>query len=191
MSNESADSSDALLKRLLAQEPAAWRELVETHSGMLLAVSRRTFKAYGAQATAQDHEDVAAAVWGNLLENDLRVVKQCAGKGTLAATLVVMTKHRAVDVIRKKGVRGEAAGDVETAQREEEPSEEAVTGEALNEAMGQLPERQRVLLRLFYLHQKPYKEIHKLTGVPENSIGPTIARGLQRLRELLGGAGGR
>jgi RNA polymerase sigma-70 factor, ECF subfamily len=197
-----ADKEAELLGRLLADESAAWRELVTLYSGLLMEVSKRTFKGYQMSGTDQDHEDVVAAVWGNLLEDDKRVVRQCLAQGGLLARLHVMTKHRAVDLVRKKGMRSEVGGEEVEEMMEGmaapemsgegvdeagqgDVKKERVTEEALAAAMEQLSERQRTLVRLFYLQNKAYKEIEALTGVAQNSIGPTIKRAVERLREIL------
>jgi RNA polymerase sigma-70 factor, ECF subfamily len=188
VTKEGADSTEGLLAGLLAGDAGAWRRAVTLYSGLLMGVSKRTFGVYGVEGQTSDHEEVAAAVWGNLLEHDMRVVRQCVGKGNFAATLTVLAKHRAVDLIRKTGDAHAEVGEIEPVTGEqEEPEDLGVDGKRLGEAMEKLPERQKMLLRLFYLQGKSYKEIHGLTGVAENSIGPTIARAVARLREMLGG----
>lgn len=185
------DKEAELLKRLLEGDSGAWRELVMSYSAVLMGVSARAFRVYRMEGTEQDHEDVVAAVWENLLEEDKRVVRRCLEQGNLTATLYVLTKHRAVDLIRKKGVlAAEELTEEMTEEMEvmaEEGDGERVSEEEVAGAMEKLTEKQRTLVRLFYLHQKSYKEIEALTGVGLNSIGPTIKRAVERLREILGG----
>src|SRR5688500_12183162 len=93
---------DALLRRVLLDDAAAWRGLIDGYSGFLLAVARRTFGAYGVRTTSQDHEDAVADVWKNLLENDRRLVRQCLERGNFLQTLQVLTRNRSIDLMRKR-----------------------------------------------------------------------------------------
>ena len=53
-------------------------------------------------------------------------------------------------------------------------------------AFSGLPARSQSLLRLLFADPQPsYQEIAALTGMPLGSIGPTRARCLKELRELL------
>jgi RNA polymerase sigma factor (sigma-70 family) len=51
--------------------------------------------------------------------------------------------------------------------------------------MRSLNARERTLVELFFLQGKKYREIAALTGVAQNSIGPTLGRALSKLRTAL------
>ena len=53
------------------------------------------------------------------------------------------------------------------------------------EAINKLPYKQKILVNLFFLQGKRYRDISRLTGIPQNSIGPTLARAIQQLRKNL------
>lgn len=182
-----SDSAESLLlRRLVGNDPAAWRELVQTYSGLLLGLSRRTFRSYGWQCSDPDCEDVVAEVWRNLLEDDRRLLRRCRERGQFLPMLQALTRHRTVDVLRRRKlwtVRYEEE-EMSVAQPEPDPvpAEELA---ALPEALGTLSPKERRLVELFYLQEKAYREITLLTGVPLNSIGPTLARSLAKLRKRL------
>jgi RNA polymerase sigma factor (sigma-70 family) len=48
-----------------------------------------------------------------------------------------------------------------------------------------LPPRERLLIELFYLQDLSYHDIHQVSGIPENSIGPTLQRALKHLRQRI------
>ena len=50
-----------------------------------------------------------------------------------------------------------------------------------------LPERDAAIVRQFHLEGRTYREISSTLGVPENSIGPTLSRARDRLRNDLRG----
>ena len=47
-----------------------------------------------------------------------------------------------------------------------------------------LPEREARIFRMYHLDGRSYREISQALGVPENSIGPTLSRSREKLREL-------
>ena len=174
-----------LLRAVLDDDATAWRGLVGRYAPLLHAVVRRTFSRYGGVTTVQDEEDAVAAVWRNLLEHDRHLIRRCLERGNLAATLHVLARHRAVDLLRRH--RPEVVALSEQHSRIEEPAEEQMPAEPhqLHEALERLTERQRTVVRLFYLQGKRYREIAEVTGMPANSVGPTLTRALRKLRESL------
>ncbi|PYS28217.1 MAG: hypothetical protein DMG11_13470 [Acidobacteria bacterium] len=59
---------------------------------------------------------------------------------------------------------------------------------ALEQALGRLPDRCRRLIELLYFtaEEPTYAEIAEEMGMPVASIGPTRARCLEKLKKLLG-----
>jgi RNA polymerase sigma-70 factor, ECF subfamily len=183
-----ADAPESvLLRQLLREEPAAWREVVAKYSGLLLAISRRTFLTHGFLPSSQDCEDAVAEVWRNLLADKRRVIRRCLEHGHFLATLQVLARNRTVDTLRRRRIvavplNEELVGEAPV----EEPS--VPTGEwerHLPKALAILSARERRLIELFFLRGKRYREIEGLTGIPQNSIGPTLGRALIKLRKAL------
>lgn len=180
------DAHHALLRRLLTDEGGAWTELIEAYSPLLLAVARRTFAAYGVRPTQQDPEDAVAEVWKNLLENDRRLVRTCLERSNLLQTLQVLARHRAIDIMRRRHPAAPLSETQGLAADEPERIIDVYPLEEVARAARALTPRERVLVNLFFLQGKKYREIAELTGIPINSIGPTLARALARLRSELG-----
>lgn len=186
MKDEVSAPSTALLRRLLRDDSAAWSELVRTYSGFLLAVTRKTFGSYGVRPSNQDVEDAVSDVWKNLLENDRKVLRLCLERNNFLQTLQVLARHRAVDIMRKRSQRTTALSGHEPERPTEAPEPEmSLSPKALTEAVKALTPRERTLIQLFFLKEKKYREISELTGIPQNSIGPTLARALARLRKAI------
>lgn len=184
-----ASDSDVrdLLDRLLRHEPRAWRELVAGYTGLLMAVIRRTFGRYGAPAPEMDVEDLVAEVWRNLLAHDLRLVRQCRRHGRLLQTLHVLARNRTVDFLRRRQWQTTPLDEntlPDTAPATETP-EATPPPQALSAALAALSARERTVIGLFFLQDKSYREIAALTGIPQNSIGPTLGRALAKLRAAL------
>ncbi len=45
--------------------------------------------------------------------------------------------------------------------------------------------KERLLITLTYFHEKSYREIVEMTGMPQNSIGPTLRRALDKVKKVL------
>ena len=46
-----------------------------------------------------------------------------------------------------------------------------------------LPDREAEVVRLYHLKYLNYRQIGKQLGIPENSVGPILAKARKRLRE--------
>jgi RNA polymerase sigma-70 factor (ECF subfamily) len=176
-------SLSELLERLLRGDEAAWRILVRDYTGVLLAVARRTFASHGFEAAAQDAEDAVAEVWRNLLDGDGRLIRRAREQGHFLPLLVVLTRNRSVDCMRRRKLKTEPLASTEAA----EPAGPATAEEPLPSvppaAWRTLTPRERVCVQLFYLQRKKYREIAGITGIAINSIGPTLRRALAKLRQ--------
>ena len=179
-----------LMTRLLAGDEAAWDACILEWGPMLHAIARRTLLAHGGGAGGHDADDAVAAVWENLIENDGRALRQIMARNNLLPALCVMVRRRAVDLLRRRRGMVALLPDVEPLAPEASGADEPeIDDETLAAALGHLGGRERTLVRLYYQHDKTYREIALLTGIPENSIGPTLSRALERLRGLIGAAG--
>lgn len=179
---------DDLLRRLVAGDASAWTELVDRYSGIMTAVARRTFATYGFTPVAHDADDVVAEVWANVLAAERRVLHRCLEHGRLLATLHTLVRNRAVDVMR--GHRFKPldldASHLPEPVTDDDDDEDPIPPERLREALEALTDRERSIVELFHLQGRKYAEIATLTGIPMNSIGPTMGRALAKLRAALG-----
>lgn len=176
-----------LLQRLVRRESAAWEELVRQYSGLLCSMARRTMSGYGYEAAAQDAEDVVAEVWKNLLDRDCRLIRQSLRRQNFLQMLHVLARNRSVDLIRKRRGDNMPLREDIVAELPYEPQEpeRPIDLRLPVEALRQLAPRERACVALFFLQRKKYREIETITGIPQNSIGPTLNRALAKLRECL------
>jgi RNA polymerase sigma-70 factor (ECF subfamily) len=118
-------------------------------------------------------------------------------RAILATTLAELTRRftrRQRDVALERSLSAsldESSGRLEAwlADGHSSPSERAVRQELLARlaaALEALPEDQRTVLELRYLHGQPIGAIEQATGRSNASVAGLLRRGLDRLRELLG-----
>jgi len=171
---------------LLSGNPRAWDEMAREYLPLLQGLARRNFFKYGYQADAATCEDIGSQIWHQLLAEDRRLFRVCLEEDRLLPMLHTLARNRCIDHIRKH--RNLSYSDEEVYG--EEP------GEKQNQAPGlerewlllhvrSLPRRERELIELFYLQELSYREIHQVSGIPENSIGPTLQRALKHLRNRI------
>ena len=97
------------------------------------------------------------------------------------AWLIRVTLQRAADIRRKKSRANETPLDavMETCGPDREPETELLS------AVRALPEKYGAVIHLYYYEGYSVKEIAKLLGLPAPTVGTRLARGRERLRQML------
>ena len=166
----------------------AWETLVNRFERLVYAIPRR------AGMDEQQAADVFQHVFASLFEHLGRI----DDPDRLAAWLATTARRESWRVSRLSGRQSGADVDDETIQLSDSG---ALPGEALLElerqhsvrtAVARLDDRCRRLIgALFYADPPPaYSAIAREFAIPEGSIGPTRARCLRKLREILEREGG-
>lgn len=178
-------SDRALVAACRNGEQKAWDTLVQRYERLIYTIPLR----YG--MTKAEAEDVFQAVWLTLL----RHLDSLREPDRLAAWLVTTTKHACWSQRRKHSAELHLIPDHPLWAKEsgpvEQPTEEIIEQYEqqfnLSKALSRLEEPCRGLLRaLYYDTNSPsYQEISQKFKMPIGSIGPTRARCLQKLRQLL------
>jgi RNA polymerase sigma factor (sigma-70 family) len=185
---ESASDAD-LVERCVAGHEDAWAELLERYKGLIYSIPFR----YG--ATAADADDIFQAVVVDLLQElpKLRAV------GALKSWIATITTHRAFHWKRRR--KNDPA---QPAEDDETPTEIAAEGpdaaevivevqrqQGVREALRELPERCRRMIRMLFFDDppKPYKEVAEQLGLAIGSIGFIRGRCLEKLERRLRAAG--
>ena len=176
----------SLLERCLEHHPGAWRDFVDRFIGLFVHVINHTAQSRAIQLTPEDRDDLAADVFLAIVQNDLAVLRRFRRQSSLATYLTVVSRRIVVkELLRRKapaslGMLAEAAlTDRETGsapeQRLSDREEVARLLEGLNGSEEQI-------VRKYHLEGKSYREISDETGMPENSIGPTLNRARGKMR---------
>ena len=178
-----------LLRRCLAEESGAWKDFVDRFIGLFTHVIHHTAHARSIRATDNDVDDLLSEVFLVLLANDYRVLRNFHGNSSLATYLTVVSRR----VVVKKMVErrmAEALGHVMTQSKLESIPEDRTRQEQLVEdqeeiqnMIKQLPTVDAQVVEQYHLQGKSYQQISSELDIPENSIGPTLSRARNRLRE--------
>jgi RNA polymerase sigma factor (sigma-70 family) len=190
--DEVPTSDEELLAACLRGENSAWEALVDRYAALIYSIP---FK-YGFEEA--DASDVFQSVCVTLLE---KVGSIRAPQG-LAAWIITTTNRQCLGLIRQRrrelshsAVDGSAVVEFDPADPDRLPEDELVSLERqqmVRTAIRQLPPNCRELVEALYSDARQptsYQQLAEGLGMPMNSLGPTRARCLEKLRRLLTAAG--
>jgi RNA polymerase sigma factor (sigma-70 family) len=171
-----------LRARLMDGDGLALAEAYDQYSPMVYGLAVRVT---GDRSAA---EDVAQEVFLHLWE---RPWAFDPGRGRLRAWLATLAHHRSVDHLRRSAVRDRSAARA-AAEREPTPPpnpEEAAVAAAVAKrvrvAVDELPAPQRTAVLLAYFEGRTFRQVARLTGVPEGTAKSRLRLGLRRLADRL------
>lgn len=190
------DNDRELLARCVSGDAAAWAEFVRRYVRLVAHVVRGTLREKMGRAVEEDVDDVTSEVYAHLVDQDFRVLRNLREPFNLRAWLAVGARRKALDHAKRRGLRAlsldQPAGESPLARLIGAPvdpgSEE---GEEVRRAVDAAPlnAKERLMVSLFFFRGKSYEEISEITRVPQNSIGPTVRRALDKIQETLGKRG--
>lgn len=175
-------SVTTLLEQAGAGDDAAWADIVDRYSDLLWSITRRCGlpPSHGA--------DVVQTTWLRLSERG-GAIREPERLGGWLSTVARREAWRAAARWRRDLPADDVVltlPDTDAASVEDEVVGRR-TVDDLRSAIEQLPSRQRALMCILLSEGEPsYQEIAERTGMPIGSIGPTRARAVARLRQLLG-----
>jgi RNA polymerase sigma factor (sigma-70 family) len=177
--------SDALLiEACRAGDEGAWTALVNKYRPLMLSIPRR----YG--ASAEDAADVLQSVCIELL----RALPRLRDAGSVRAWIATVASHEACRWKRQQQrmrVREAVENVDDLADTSGATPAAAIDGQQLvasiQAAVGQLPQRQQLLVRMLFFHDPPlqYEAIASRLGLATGSVAYIRARCLKRLRGIL------
>jgi len=180
---------EALLAACRRGDQASWDALVDRYSALIYSIPLKL------GLSEHDAADVLQSVCVTLLEH-LDSIRDPRG---LAAWIITTTTRQCWSVLRQRNrelARGAPdAIELEPTDPKPLPDEEVLALERqqiVRTALAQLPPNCRVLLEALFTDAAgamSYQELAHTLGVPPNSLGPTRARCLSKLKQMLDDAG--
>jgi RNA polymerase sigma-70 factor (ECF subfamily) len=179
LSRGDAGDEMRLVARIRAGDQQAMSELYDRYAKVVYAVALRVLQdAAGAEDVVQD---VFLQLWRNPDAFD-------ASRGSLAAWLAVISRHRSIDRLRKR--RPET--DIEDCVIASGPDlrdevERSLVIEKVRVVLAEMNPDQRKVLELAFFQGLTHTEIAEKTGEPLGTIKTRIRSGLQQLRAKFAG----
>lgn len=176
-SREASESDDLLLNRVRQRDPSAMTKLFDAYGGMVYSVALRVLRD---SARAEDLlQDVFFQLWR-------KPESFVSSRGSLGAWLLVVTRNRAIDILRRKRPT-ESVDDyplASTVNLATEVEREAML-QKVRTLLTDLPAEQRNILELAYFEGLSHTEIAERTGQPLGTVKTRMRSGLMSLRKAL------
>ncbi len=170
-------NDEALIGAIRSGDHQAMAELYDRYSGVVYAVALRVL---GDSGAAEDVlQEIFMQVWRNPASFQ-------AGRGNLAPWLAVITRNRAVDVLRKRRPQTEITENILSI--EPDLASDADRGRAVEKVravLKDMPTAQRSAMEMAYFEGYSHSEISEKTGEPLGTIKTRIRAGLMTLRKAV------
>lgn len=179
-----------LLRKCLAREPGAWEEFVDRFLGVFIHVINHTAHAHSVEISRSDVEDLCSEIFVTLLANNFAVLRHFRGNCALATYLTVVARRLVVHGLAQRRKAQEmghvqaAASSLQSVGVAASSAQQLANVDEVRVLLGQLPASEAAVVKAFHLDGKSYREISLELGIPENSIGPTLTRARDRMRQL-------
>ncbi|MDR0669376.1 MAG: sigma-70 family RNA polymerase sigma factor [Treponema sp.] len=165
--------------RVASGERELFRYLVTRHQKAVYNMGRSFF---------HNHEDISDFVQEVFLKV-YRSLPRFEGRSRFSTWLYSIAYNTAVNEITRRKeyhslVEGDMAVDGDTPERK---LVRDTVRDAVLEAVGELPERYRVCVDMYFFYDRSYQEIGLITGFPVNTIKSHVFRAKKLLREKLKG----
>lgn len=174
-----------LLARVAKGDQQAFSQLYDQSSTLLYTMALRIL----------GHRDEAAELLQEVyLEVWRKVARYDVGRGTPVAWLITLTRSRAIDRLRSRGVRAQVGESFDSpsaaqvADKSPGPFESQADQEVrqlITTALGSLPPAQQQAIELAYYEGLTHMEIAARLNQPLGTVKTRIKLGLSKLRESL------
>jgi RNA polymerase sigma-70 factor (ECF subfamily) len=177
-----------LLDRCLGHQPKAWNDFVDRYMGLIYHVIHHVAHARSVPLSDADVEDVAADIFLEIVDDDYKVLRQFKGNSSLPTYLTVVARRVCVRAIIQRFREAELGHSTAHRASVEDEShaetEPIIAAEEVERMLAHLSEREAEVVRLYHLKYLNYRQIGKELGIPENSVGPILARARRSLKRI-------
>ncbi len=172
-----------LIQALLRKEPRAWEVMVNQYMDAVYGTVKRTVSMYGARWAQSDVEDLSLSVFEHLFRDQGKALSRIHEPYDIRSWLIVSARRKTIDHLRARRIPTSPVAEDAAVTRP--PSERLPAKEVVEEALKLLTDREAMIVRLVFFHDKKYKDVAQIMGINMNSIGPTLMRALEKVREVM------
>ncbi len=175
----------SLLQQCLAHQGRSWESFVDRFLGLVVHVVNHTASARSIRLSKEDREDLCADVFVEILKEDFAVLRSFQEKSSLATYLTVISRRVVVrNLVKHQSLNVSLEQAVAIPANDPENDKQRIDNiEEVGRLLEGLPTSEAQVVRMYHLEGRSYSEISSQTGVPVNSIGPTLSRARERLRQ--------
>jgi RNA polymerase sigma-70 factor, ECF subfamily len=187
-----SETDRKLLDKCLTRTGGAWEEFVDRFLGLVVHVTNHSAQCRSIRLTPEDRDDLCAEVFLALIKDDFRVLRHFRAQSSLATYLTVIARrvvvrellHRQKSAARLVPSHDHLSGGEHAAVGADSQVEQRVSDrDEVERLLGELEGNEAEVVRMYHLEGKSYQEISSQVGMPENSVGPTLSRARQKMRQ--------
>jgi RNA polymerase sigma-70 factor (ECF subfamily) len=183
-----------LIQRCIAKDEAAWGEFLKTHGPCIYGSIAALLARFSAQEP-EIAEDIFASVLEKLLINDCAALKRFKWNSKVSTWLVSIARNKTYDYLR--GLKRKPTISLSTPIDDGEDALERViaadldldheleTRLSVDEALGMLKPKDRLILKLHYIEGMKDREIGELLDLSVDAVSARKSRALKHLRTIV------
>jgi RNA polymerase sigma-70 factor, ECF subfamily len=172
----------ALIEQLRARSTVALAELYDRFGGLVYSTAQRVVEDRG--AAEEITQDVFLRCWNN-------IDRYNTAQGTLAAWLLAIAQHRAIDELRSRRGRArkrELPVDSFPGLADADPAfDEALLRDEVRASLGALPAPQREAIELIYWRGLTRREAADELKIPLGTLHTRLRLAMEKLRSSFAG----
>ncbi len=182
-----------LVKGLLLRDVNSWQNFVTNYGRIVRARVADVARSFGFVADTLAIDDATSDVFVALCANDFAALRAFAGRSSLTTYLAVISTRCATRNFARKRHQARSNADREVSQLVladalADPARRMLLAEEqskVRELLARLPDKQREVVKRFYLDGQTYSAISSAMEMPIGSVGVTLQRAEATLRKQL------
>ena len=170
-----------LLQRCLDRAPRAWQDFVDRFLGLVVHVANHTAQSRGLAIDPSTRDDLVSEVFFTLVANDFAVLRRFRRNCSLATYLTVIARR----VIARRLIQASPTlvPNASAPEPAEDPAPSRMENqEEVQQLLMRLDPQEANVVRMYHLEGKSYREISRVVGMAENSIGSVLSRARDKMR---------
>lgn len=187
-----------LIEACIKKDLIAWSILVNKYSGLIYISIEHRLKKYGISASSHDIEDIRQNILSDIWKSDK--LSRITNRDDISYWIAILSGNAAMEHFRSKEARhmqntmslchkidDKELNDILSSDIPG-PNDElarAETEEKIDAAIESLEGREKIMIKLYLIHNKKYHEIAEFLGVPKGTVSSYIKRAKERLKIAL------
>jgi RNA polymerase sigma-70 factor (ECF subfamily) len=198
MKNTGHTDDRALIGACIDRDLEAWNLLIGKYSRLVDISIAGRLKKYGFVLPQEDVEDIRQDVFTMIWHEDK--LKNIANADDISYWIAIVSGNMAIDYIRKNGIRENLKtipiheklqekefADIipaKTTKSDDELYRKEIS-ERIDKAIRDLPSREKLIIKLYLIHDKKYDAIADMLDLPKGTVSSYIKRAKEKLKKQL------
>jgi len=191
------ENDSYLVKRCIAEDLAAWSDLIKRYSNLITISIENRLKKYGFDLPRQDIEDIRQDMLGSIWRD--KKLEGVKNREDISYWLAIVSGNAAMEYVRKRlSCKPKTVSIFDKLDEKElaefipskalNPNDEASKNELskkIDASLAALPSKERLIIKLNFFHGKKYEEISDILNLPAGTVSSYVKRAKEKLRESL------